>query len=105
MSDRGTRHTHRETFRLRYLILMVWEDQVDAASMQVHGVPKVPPGHSTALDVPSRTALTERSFPENIPVFGFICLPRWFAVLHVQGRTYVNGTVIAGIKRREPWDG
>lgn len=53
------------SYRLRDLVLVVWEDQVDAARMQVDGGAEEAAGHSTTLDVPPGTALAQPRLPEH----------------------------------------
>lgn len=66
--------THRETLRLRNLVLVVREHKVDAPRMYVDRVTQEAPRHCAALDVPARAPLAQRGFPENFSVFGFVRL-------------------------------
>ena len=50
-------------FALCYLILVVREDKVCAAAVNVDGVADVVAAHSGALDVPAGSALAERGIP------------------------------------------
>src|SRR5262245_66159920 len=43
--------------RLRDLVLVMWEDEIDAATVDVELFAEVPPGHRRALDVPAGPSL------------------------------------------------
>src|ERR1051325_8637811 len=62
----------RRAFTLRDLILMMREDEIDAAGVNVKRLAKVLHRHRRALDMPARTAATDRRIPRR---FGFA---RWF---------------------------
>ena len=49
--------------RLRNLILVVREDEVVAAAVEVEGITEVFHGHRRALDVPAGTTLSPRTLP------------------------------------------
>lgn len=84
--EKVERRAHREALRLRDLVLVVREHQVDAPGVDIHGVPEVTPCHSTALDVPPRPPLAERSIPNHVPIFRFVRLSRGFSRRGVSGR-------------------
>lgn len=56
-------------FGLRYLVLVVWEDEVAAAAVDVDGLAEVFRRHGAALDVPAGAALAPRALPERLAWF------------------------------------
>mmetsp|Transcript_107762 Transcript_107762/g.292123 ORF Transcript_107762/g.292123 Transcript_107762/m.292123 type:complete len:346 (-) Transcript_107762:303-1340(-) len=52
------------------LVLVVWEDEVGATSMDVQGVPQVLLCHSTALDVPAGSARSPGRLPRGLARLG-----------------------------------
>src|SRR5205823_12789244 len=63
-----------DTLGLRQLGLVVREDEVRAAAVDVHGLPEQPAGHRRALDVPSGTAPPPGTLPPGFPLLP--CLPQ-----------------------------
>src|SRR5258708_28251189 len=71
--DQQKAHVHPETgkwlscerFRLGDFIFVVREGQVFAARVEIEGVAQVLHGHHRALDMPSRTPLSDRCLPEG----------------------------------------
>ena len=53
-------------FGLRYLVLVVREDEVAAAAVDVDGLAEVFRGHGAALDVPAGASLAPRALPERL---------------------------------------
>src|SRR6266702_2525349 len=51
------------------LIFMMWEDQVDATSVNVELLSEVPGCHGRAFDVPAREADTPGTRPVHLPGF------------------------------------
>src|ERR1051326_882165 len=56
----------RQRFRLRDLILMVWESQIFSAAMQIKALAQVLHRHNGAFNVPARTARADRTLPEGL---------------------------------------
>ena len=56
--------------RLRDLVLVVREDEVDAAGVQVEARPEVAHAHGRALDVPARPTLAEARRPAGLSRLG-----------------------------------
>ncbi len=61
-------------FRLRNLILVVGENQVLPAAMDVQSLSQVFQGHGTTLNMPARSALPPGAIPGWLP--GLSCLPQ-----------------------------
>src|ERR1043166_3495976 len=61
-------------FTLRDLVLVVREDEVYAAGVDVEGLAEILHGHRGALDVPAGAALAERRLPGRL-VRLLLCLP------------------------------
>ena len=53
-------------FRLRALVLMVWEAQIRAAAMDVERQMEILLGHGRAFDVPTRAAFAPRRSPARL---------------------------------------
>src|ERR1035437_2022772 len=62
---RHGRRTVRAT-RLCNLILMMRENQVDAAAMDIEHFTEIGGAHGRALDVPARTSPAPRAFPSRL---------------------------------------
>ncbi len=54
-------------FRLGDLILMMREDQVFTARVDINLISQIPFAHDRALDMPARTSFTPGRFPERLP--------------------------------------
>src|SRR5450759_5453301 len=68
---RHGRRTVRAT-RLCNLVLMMWENEVDAAAMDVEHFPEMSGAHGRALDVPARTSPAPRAFPSRLIAGGLL---------------------------------
>src|SRR5580765_4079257 len=62
-------------FALRDLILVMREDEVFAAQMQIEAGPEDFHAHGAALDVPARPAFAPRARPEYAAIFGHARFP------------------------------
>src|SRR5258708_33402443 len=58
-----------ERLRLRDLVFMVREDQVDAARMNIERLAQILDRHDRALDVPAGAAGSELGIPERLAIF------------------------------------
>ena len=92
-----------ERFRLRNLVFVVREDQIDAAGVNIQRLAQVLDGHHGALDVPAGAAGADGGLPERLAFLGR--LPQreiagvgLFVFVHVHARA---GQVAAEIVVRE----
>ena len=60
---------HFRAFALRDFVLVMREDQVLAAQVQIEAGAEQFHAHRAALDVPARPAVPPRTRPENRPIF------------------------------------
>jgi hypothetical protein len=93
----------RGRLRLRYLVLVVGEDEVGGAAVDVEGHPELLLGHDRAFDVPPGTALAPRARPVRLPRLGR--LPEreiegiGLALVHFDARA---GLELVDVAPREP---
>src|SRR5439155_5008614 len=56
-------------FRLRYLVFVVREDQINASAVDVEGLPEILHRHGRAFEVPAGTTLAKRGRPTRLAFF------------------------------------
>src|SRR5580700_1499523 len=69
MQPEAGERLRRERLRLRDLVLMMREDQIDPAGVYVESLTQVLHRHRGAFDVPARPARPDLAIPEWLAVF------------------------------------
>src|SRR5689334_25173533 len=91
----------RRAFTLRDLILVMREDEIDAACVNVERLTKILHRHRRAFDMPAGTAATDRSVPRRLALVGWIFPEREVARVFLLVLVSVDSIARAGDVTRE----